>query len=85
MYIEMKRYSVSQARMRLAEVLDSAERGESVLIEREGIRFQIVATKAKPAKKVTPIIEILDPSVERGDWTWTDGPDGLTFTPRKPR
>jgi antitoxin (DNA-binding transcriptional repressor) of toxin-antitoxin stability system len=83
MYMSMKRYSVGQARMRMAEVLDSAERGESVVIERQGIRFQVLATKPKPVRKRAPTLEILDPSVARGDWTWAEGPKGWAFTPRR--
>jgi antitoxin (DNA-binding transcriptional repressor) of toxin-antitoxin stability system len=85
MYMHMKRYTVAQARMRIAEVLDSAERGESVVIERQGIRFQVLASKPKPARKRAALLEILDPSVAAGNWTWTEGPGGWTFTPRKPR
>jgi antitoxin (DNA-binding transcriptional repressor) of toxin-antitoxin stability system len=81
----MKRYTVSEARMRMAEMLDSAEGGESVLIERKGVRFQIVPARAKPARKRAPILEILDTAIEKGDWTWQDGPRGLTFTRRTPR
>jgi antitoxin (DNA-binding transcriptional repressor) of toxin-antitoxin stability system len=81
----MKRYTVSQARTRIAEVLDSAERGETVAIERRGVQFRIVATKARRRRKRAPMIEILDPAVERGQWTWTEGPQGWDFTPRRPR
>jgi prevent-host-death family protein len=83
MYIAMKRYSVSQARMRMAEVLDSAERGEPVVIERQGVRFDVVMSKAKPRAKRRrdPIIKILDPAVEAGDWTWRLEPTGLQFVP----
>lgn len=83
--VQMKRYTVTEARMRMAEMLDSAEGGESVLIERKGVRFQILPSVAKPARKKAPILEILDGAIERGDWTWKDGPEGLTFTRRTPR
>jgi antitoxin (DNA-binding transcriptional repressor) of toxin-antitoxin stability system len=79
----MKRYSVSEARMRMAEMLDCAEGGESVAIERKGTRFQIVATKVTPLRKRTPALEILDDGVEKGQWTWQDRPDGLTYSRRK--
>jgi antitoxin (DNA-binding transcriptional repressor) of toxin-antitoxin stability system len=81
----MKRYTVTQARMRMAEMLDSAESGTAVLIERKGVRFQIVPTMARPARTKAPILEILDEAIEKGDWTWKDGPQGLTFTRRTPR
>jgi antitoxin (DNA-binding transcriptional repressor) of toxin-antitoxin stability system len=85
MYMTMKRYSVAQARMRMAEVLDGAERGESIVIERQGIRFQVLASKPRPARKRAPLLEIVDPAVAAGDWTWSEGPSGWTFTPRKAR
>jgi antitoxin (DNA-binding transcriptional repressor) of toxin-antitoxin stability system len=87
--VQMKRYTVTEARMRMAEMLDSAESGESVLIERKGVRFQILPSVGKPAgqrtTKKAPILEILDEAIERGDWTWKDGPEGLTFARRAPR
>jgi hypothetical protein len=69
----------------MAEVLDTAERGESVVIERQGIRFKIEATGESASRKRVPTLEILDSSVETGDWTWQEGPGGLSFKPRKPR
>lgn len=87
MYISMKRYTVSQARMRISEVLDSAERGEAVFIDRQGVRFEVTLAKSKgkATKKRTPVLKILDRAVEAGDWTWSHGPDGLTFVPGKRR
>lgn len=86
MYMHMKRYSVSQARIRIAEVLDSAERGESVLIERQGVRFQVILAKPRTRGKKPPaVLKILDPAVAAGDWTWDYGPAGLTFVPGKIR
>ena len=85
MYNAMKRYTVSQARMRMAEVLDHAEGGESVLIERRGVHFKIVPAAAPRAKKALVRIKILDPTIEACDWTWTWEPGGLTFVPGKVR
>jgi antitoxin (DNA-binding transcriptional repressor) of toxin-antitoxin stability system len=85
MYSAMKRYTVSEARTRIAEVLDRAERGEAVAIERRGVRFQVVAKRSARVRKRPPMIVILDPAVERGDWTWTEGPNGWDFTPGKSR
>jgi prevent-host-death family protein len=83
MYMHMKRYSVSEARTRMAEVLDRAERGEAVTIERRGRHFKVVATVAPRRKRPPVVIKILDPAVEAGDWTWRWGPDGFTFVPGK--
>jgi antitoxin (DNA-binding transcriptional repressor) of toxin-antitoxin stability system len=87
MYIGMKRYTVSQARMRISEVLDCAERGEAVIIDRQGVRFEVVLAKAKTKapRKRAPVLRVLDPAVAAGDWTWSHGPDGLTFVPGKRR
>jgi prevent-host-death family protein len=87
MYIGMKRYTVSQARMRISEVLDSAERGEPVIIDRQGVTFEVVLAKPKPKapRKRAPILKILDPAVDAGDWTWSQGPGGFAFVPGKRR
>jgi antitoxin (DNA-binding transcriptional repressor) of toxin-antitoxin stability system len=80
----MRRFSIKEARSRMTEVLDLAERGEIVVIEREGVRFQIIAENAKVARKRSPILEILDPAIERGTWTWAEGTRGLQFIATKP-
>lgn len=79
----MKRYSAAQARQHLAELLDAAERGEPVIIERRGVRFALgtAATKVR-AKRVKPLFEVVDPALLDGQWTWESGPDGLSFLAR---
>jgi prevent-host-death family protein len=84
MYNAVKRYTVSEARMKIAEVLDQAERGEEVLIERRGTRFRIVPSEAQRPRRPRARIKILDPSVEAGDWTWKWGPGGFAFVPGEP-
>jgi antitoxin (DNA-binding transcriptional repressor) of toxin-antitoxin stability system len=80
----MKRYTAAQARQNFAELLDAAEKGESVVIERRGTRFGLLAERRAPkARRPEPLVEILDPSVEAGQWTWDLGPRGLRFKPRK--
>lgn len=80
----MKRYSAAEARQRLADVLDAAERGEVVVIERRGIRFDL---RRRPTKRTTKrrrsLIEHVDGAIDAGQWTWEPGPDGLEFVPRK--
>ena len=76
----MKIYSVSLARARLADLLDAAENGERVFIERRGIRHAI--TVAEPAAKWTgrrPRLEIVDEDVESGAWSWTWQSNGVRF------
>lgn len=83
----MKRYTVSVARERLADVLDAAESGERVIIERRGVRYQI-QPEVKPRRSnlsFGPKITKVDAAVNAGQWTWKLGPDGLEFVPRRPR
>lgn len=84
--VHMKRYTVAQARQRLAEAIDSAENGEPVIIERRGIRFRLEAVRPKRRSAPSaPLVEILDPAVASGNWTWTLGPGGLRFKARRRR
>ena len=54
MYI-MKRYTISQARERLADVLDEAERNGAVVIERRDVQYVIRATHTAPRKACATI------------------------------
>ena len=86
MYITMRRYTVSQARERLAEVLDEAEQGGAPVIERRDVQYVITARRrAARTRSAVPLIEILDPALERGHWTWTWSPEGLRFKTRRTR
>ena len=76
----MKRYTVSVVRERLSEALDEADRGVPVIIERKGVRYRLSVDKPGNARKQRrPRIEILDPAVEQGQWTWDWTPRGLKF------
>ena len=79
----MKRYTVSQAREKLADVLDQADRTGSVLIERRNVQYVIrprrVARTSRPRRSV---IEILDPAISGGQWQWKWTAKGLTFSHR---
>jgi len=76
----MKRYTVSVVRERLAEALDEAERGVPVIIERKGVRYRLVVEKAVSSRKPRRShLEILDPAVAGGQWSWEWTPKGLTF------
>ena len=82
----MKRYTAAQARQHLSDVLDAAEGGEPVIIERRGIRFAVRAEKAETkaaASRRTPVVEWLDPVVESGKWTWVWTSKGLGFSGRR--
>jgi len=83
---KMKRYPVSVARERLADILDAADAGQRVVIERRGVRYVIEAEKRRrPAarRRARPMIKVLDDSLRSGEWTWTWQGDGLEFTPRR--
>lgn len=81
----MKGYRVAEARARFGALLDEAEEGEIVFIERHGIRFTLMAEnlRAKPGGPVSTITWA-HPAVRAGQWTWEDGPDGLDFVDTRP-
>ena len=81
----VKKYKVAVVRERLSHALDEAERGEPVFIERNGVTYRLsVEQPAARRPKVRPAtMEILDPAVAGGDWTWDPGGGELQFTPRR--
>jgi antitoxin (DNA-binding transcriptional repressor) of toxin-antitoxin stability system len=82
----MKRYTVSQARERLADVLDEAERGGSVVIERRNVRYVIQAKRTpRRSRARQSVIETLDPAVDSGQWQWDWTATGVKFTSRRRR
>jgi antitoxin (DNA-binding transcriptional repressor) of toxin-antitoxin stability system len=78
----MKRYTAGQARAQLAHVLNAAERGEAVVIERRGVRFIVQADRPRRRVVGRSVIEFADPAVIEGEWTWTSGRQGLRFSRR---
>ena len=67
----MKKYSVSMVRERLSEALDDADRGKPVFIERRGVTYELTVRKgASRKKKATSQIDVLDPAIVEGNWTW---------------
>lgn len=69
----MKPYSVSMVRERLAEALDDAQAGRPVFIERRGVIYRLSVEKpypGNPQQKKKPSIEVFDPAVDNGVWTW---------------
>jgi antitoxin (DNA-binding transcriptional repressor) of toxin-antitoxin stability system len=81
----MKGFSVAEARARFGDLLDSAEQGEQVVIERHGIRFVLQAETASTTRDARPMLEWIDPAVEAGEWTWDMTDRGTTFKPRRTR
>jgi antitoxin (DNA-binding transcriptional repressor) of toxin-antitoxin stability system len=81
----VKRYTAAQARQHLSDVLDAAESGEPVVIERRGVRFAVRPERTAAQRRRTPVVTWLDPAVERGAWTWTWTAAGLEFSARSRR
>jgi antitoxin (DNA-binding transcriptional repressor) of toxin-antitoxin stability system len=76
----MKCYTMAQLRERLAQVLNEAERGIPVVIERLGVRYVLRAEPARMRRHTRPsVIEILDPAITEGQWRWTWAREGLRF------
>jgi prevent-host-death family protein len=76
---------VSEARARFGEILDEAEQGSPVVIERRGVHFRLVAEPSRRARRSAErLFDYVDPDVMSAGWTWRQGPDGLRFV-RRPR
>ena len=81
--VHMSRFTASQARQNFAYVLNQAAGGRPVTIERGKLRFRLVLDEKRRAPRTArPVIEILDPAVANGDWTWRHGRAGLSFKQR---
>ena len=82
-----KRYTVAQVRERLSDALDQAERGDAVIIERRGVRYQLALAPVANPRRARAIsrIEIVDPSIDAGEWSWNWSGRALTFRARRQR
>jgi hypothetical protein len=83
--LTMKGFTVAEARARFSDLLDQAERGETVVIERHGVRFSLKPDVPERPGRSAPFFEWVDPAVLSGEWTWTSAKKGLTFRPRRSR
>ena len=83
----VKRFTVAEARARFGDLLDEADAGEAVIIERRGVRYTLKSQPGRSRRptKRTRYFEWVDPVVMNGQWTWTLTKNGLRFTPRQPR
>lgn len=82
----MEHLKVAEARARFGEILDEAEKGMPVLIERRGVRFRLVAEKGPPSKaSKSALFDFVDAGVMTGQWTWKASAKGLAFAPRRKR
>lgn len=81
----VKKYKVAMVREQLSQALDEAERGEPVFIERKGVTYRLSVERpaARRPKLRASTMEILDPAVAAGDWTWSPAGGDLQFIPRR--
>lgn len=79
----MNAFKVSEARARFGDVLDQAEQGDDVFIERNGVRFRVQVERSAPARDAGSPFAAVDPSVRNGQWSWTQGRRGVTFRTRR--
>jgi len=77
-------FKVAEARARFGEVLDAAEQGRPVVIERRGVRFRVVAEPGAGPRPAAALLEFVDPAVMSGRWTWkADSRGNLRFAARR--
>jgi antitoxin (DNA-binding transcriptional repressor) of toxin-antitoxin stability system len=79
----MKGFSVAEARARFGDLLDQAEQGDPVVIQRRGVRFILRTEPQAASASSTRFFEWLDPAVEAGDWTWDVAKSGMKFRSRR--
>ena len=84
MYV-VKGFTVSEARARFGDLLDQAEQGEAVVIERRGVRFTLRSEAAPTAPPMRPFFDWIDPAVESGQWTWALTRSGAKFQGKRRR
>ena len=77
----MIRVTTAQARKRFSSILDAAESGRTVVIERRGVRFRLQAEPSPPAPEAPgpSVFEHVDPAVEDGSWGWEWTDEGVRF------
>ncbi len=77
-------YNVAEARKEFSAILNLAEGGETVIIERSGSRFRLSREPAvSKAAKTSSYFEVLDPKLNDGEWDWRTGESGLELVPRE--
>jgi hypothetical protein len=81
-----RRRHAATARQHFSGLLDAAERGDRVVIERRGVQFELGVRRPPPARaRRTSLVEAMDCAVERGAWTWRADGNALVFEARKGR
>ncbi|HVL70238.1 MAG TPA: type II toxin-antitoxin system prevent-host-death family antitoxin [Vicinamibacterales bacterium] len=79
----MKHLKVAEARAQFGDLLDRAEAGLPVVIERRGIRFRIVVEDDRAPRPAKRLFEHVDESILEGGWTWSPGRGGLRLVAPK--
>jgi hypothetical protein len=75
----MKGFTVAEARARFGDLLDQAEQGDAVVIERHGVRFLLKAEAGQQPAPPGKFFEWLDPALESGEWNWDLTKSGVKF------
>jgi hypothetical protein len=70
------RLTASEARKVFFDLLDAAEKGDEVLIERKGVRFRLAVDKPGPRKARRSPLRVEDPALLSGQWTWVPDKNG---------
>lgn len=71
----MARYTATDARRQLFDLLDAAEQGQEVILERRGKRFRLILEPKKIQNHENPIL-FMDEILESGEWTWSSDNQG---------
>lgn len=80
----MKAMKVAEARARFGELLDAAEQGGEVIIERKGVWFRLLAESTRGAVKPKgALFDFVDPAVMDGQWAWKPAKGGVAFATRR--
>ena len=68
--------TLEQTQKELPDLLDAVEKGEDVVVVREGQHFRLSLVLREPVQEsfLSPIV--VDPEVLEGNWTWATGEDG---------
>ena len=87
MYIMSGAMKVAEARARFGEMLDTAEKGLPVVIERRGVRFRLIAEPHRRTRGNGAVpFDFVDPAVINGQWTWSQhARAGVKFSPPRKR
>lgn len=82
----MTHMKVAEARARFGEILDEAEKGGEVVIERQGVFFRLVAEPERSAgASKAALFDFVDAAVMTGQWTWKAGTKGVAFAAGRKR